>query len=548
MITMLDAALHKKSIALKKQALSDADKHAIDLVHAFMQKRLLLQSSFYEFVVYAFKKVEPMTEFQSNWHIKELCDVAQKEIQRFPAMGSMNAKFEAKFKKKTKDYVVNVPPRSLKSFIYSICLPAWAWIERPYLKFICSSWNNKLSSEHSLKCRQIILSGWYQMFWGDRGDRQKRRVVVSLSRDQAEKTNFQNTLGGARYAFSVGSAPMGFGAHVIIVDDPQNPRKAFNALASEQAWDHYSKDLASRYDAPESGVKFLVQQRLSAIDCTGKLRGEDLPTDTPEQQKYKQEFVDKFEKNYTHLCFPASIQDPENKQAVSPAKHIKRYKQALLFPKRLGKMVLSKLQDELGPYAYAGQYDQRPTLLKGGLIKRTWFCYYKELPRIQATYISMDLPNDGKREDKKGKDNPDYAGIGVWGVSGKNNYRLDGRMEQWALPKVISELKLLIKRYKPRGILIENAGYGPTLIRMLQNEGIQGIIRIEKPSISKTERGHLCVPQFCAGDVWLPEQALWVGSYVSQITMFPAVANDDLWDETMQFLIYRARNQSNWVA
>ena len=69
----------------------------------------LYRTSFRAFVYAAYAALYPNVPFGPNWHIDAICY----EVERMLTGESGNR------------LIVNLPPRSLKSFILSICLPAW---------------------------------------------------------------------------------------------------------------------------------------------------------------------------------------------------------------------------------------------------------------------------------------------------------------------------------------------------------------------------------------------------------------------------------------
>ena len=52
----------------------------------------------------------------------------------------------------------------------------------------------------------------------------------------------------------------------------------------------------------------------------------------------------------------------------------------LLFPERFPAATVAELKRTKGPYAWAGQYQQRPAPREGGLFKREWFQTLRALP------------------------------------------------------------------------------------------------------------------------------------------------------------------------
>jgi len=103
-----------------------------------LEKKLLLQleldkrklkGDFYYFVTEAWKVLDPHTELVPNWHIKYLCFIAQMVV--VDMVKNRPARHE--------QILINICPRSLKSFIFNICLPVYAWILKPSLPIITAS-------------------------------------------------------------------------------------------------------------------------------------------------------------------------------------------------------------------------------------------------------------------------------------------------------------------------------------------------------------------------------------------------------------------------
>jgi len=118
----------------------------------FDKERLFLEGSFHEFVKAA---------FIHGWHTIALCE-----------------HLEAAIRGQIHKLLINIPPRTGKSNIISVMLPAWVWTVNPSVKFLYASYAQKISFEHSRLCRMLVESHWYQERWGFR---------VKISKDQATK-------------------------------------------------------------------------------------------------------------------------------------------------------------------------------------------------------------------------------------------------------------------------------------------------------------------------------------------------------------------------
>jgi predicted phage terminase large subunit-like protein len=112
-----------------------------------------------------------------------------------------------------KRLLINMPPRTGKTTVTSICWPAWTWTRREksfwsgnQVRFLCGSYGQKLSFENSNATRRVILSPWYQERWGKE---------VRIADDQNTKEHFDLVTGGQRIASSVGGSLLGIGGDII---------------------------------------------------------------------------------------------------------------------------------------------------------------------------------------------------------------------------------------------------------------------------------------------------------------------------------------------
>lgn len=262
-----------------------------------------------------------------NWHIKYLCD----ELQYL-------APFIIERKAKPYDVIINIPPGTSKSTICTIMFPVWLWTQDPTIRIITNSYSSDLSTEHSVKSRDIILSDKFKMLFPD----------VRLRADKATKQNYDNTSGGARYTTSTGGTITGKHAHIIINDDPLNPSQALSEADRKSANEH-TKTLSSRKVDKENTPTITVMQRLHQEDVTGYI------------------LVKKGE-SVKHICLPAELSD-----RVKPSELKERYVDGLLDPVRMPFHVLNEARTDLGSYGYANQYGQEEAPPEGGVLKVKWF-------------------------------------------------------------------------------------------------------------------------------------------------------------------------------
>ncbi|MBK8202446.1 MAG: hypothetical protein IPK68_09100 [Bdellovibrionales bacterium] len=156
-----------------------------------------------------------------------------------------------------------------------------------------------------------------------------------------------------------------------------------------------------------------------------------------------------------------------------------------MHPERDGFEEIEQAKKDLGSYGFAGQHQQDPSPRSGGIIKRAWIKYYKELPdNIEEKIIVADLTyKDAK--------NSDFTVVEVWGRKGASLYLIDQIRDRMGFPQQIQAIKTMSARH-PDAIakVIEEAANGAAVIQTLQGE-IIGIVPF-KPQTERTRGLQRC--------------------------------------------------------
>jgi predicted phage terminase large subunit-like protein len=437
------------------------------------------------FLRHAWPVIEPGTPYLHNWHIDCIAEhleaVTNGQILRL---------------------IVNVPPRSLKSILTTICWPVWSWIHRPQSRWMFTSYSQSLSEFHSVIRRNLIRSDWYQRRW---------REKYTLAADQDQKREFANSRQGMMIATSVGGTSIGKGGDILVFDDPMNPEEAHSAVQRETANRWICQAFLTRLNNKKDGAIVGIMQRLHEQDTTGMLLEMG---------------------GWEHLCLPAEAEQRTVITFPVSLREIVREQGDLLFPDREGPKELAQRKIELGSYGYAGQYQQRPSPEEGGMIKKAWFRYwgYHNLPNsfdemIQSWDTAMT------------KDSGDSTSGGIWARKGANVYLLARFKGQWDTPTVIGKMKKATEMF-PEALakLVEKKANGAAIIDLLRDE-LAGIIPVE-PRGSKEARVNAVSPMFEAGNVYVPDPTIepWVNEYIAELCGFPNMAHDDDVDMTTQAL------------
>jgi len=492
----------------------DTSKMSVEELADYVLKRkqldrMLCEESYYHFFKQAWKVLEPETKLNDAWYIKYLCDLLQMEVERIIAG-----------KPKNKDYIINIAPRSGKSYIATVMLAPWIWTRYPSVKIINSSFSMELSTKLCLDSRRLILSSWYQFYWSDK---------FKLTSDMNTKSWYENDKRGMRKSTSTGAQITGTGADIIINDDPQNPEEAESDTERETVKRHYGKTLYSRLNNQRVGLRINIQQRLHEEDLTGHLLAND-----PQL--------------YTHICIPT-----EESEDVKPIKLKKNYIDGLFDQVRFPWSVLenAKLPTNLGAYGYSGQMLQRPSPPEGGTFKRYWWCFWKPKD-VDVSPIMLKQAN-GELKAAKIYDRPDTFEQVIdswdlalegeiesddvcgskWGKVAANKYllaRIKGKLNYPDSKKAVVDL------YKSHiatsAVIIEKAANGPAVKADLENV-IPGIITKATGRLSKEDRVKMSdtVPyqaQVAAGNIILPHPEIcpWVWDWIEEHATFPKGAQD----------------------
>ncbi len=426
--------------------------------------------------------VEPSTPFIGGWHTDAMVEI-----------------LEAVTAGEIRRAIINVPPGMTKTLTTCVMWPTWEWSRDPSTRWIFTTHEIGLATRESTKRRAIMSSDWYRARWPG----------VVFSSDQNVKTEFQNTAKGEMYCCSFGSSPMGHHGRIVI-DDPQNPKKAASDIEREGVIEYWRGQLSSRFMPPDTAPAVLIMQRLHERDLTGYLLAE--------------------ETGWTHLCLP--MEAPTRSTFLfRSGRKVEREAGELLCPQRFTADAVAELKLKMGSYNASGQLQQTPSPLEGGMLKRGWWQEYAAIPaNLDEVIQSWDLAF-------KETTGSDYVVGQVWGKKGGAFYLLDQVRDRMDFPATLKAIESLSAKWPAATCkLVEDKANGPAVISTLKTK-IPGLIAVE-PRGSKEARASAVSPAIEAGNVFLPAPLLWSGvhDFVEECAAFPKGANDDQVDAMTQAL------------
>lgn len=415
-----------------------------------------------------------------NWHIPYLCgqlqEVGERVIRR---------------EDKLADVAINIPPGTSKSTIATVMFPAWLWTRDATIRILTGSYSAALSTDHAVKSRDIIRSAKYQEYFPE----------VRIKRDQDNKTHYKNEAGGERFATSVGGTGTGFHAHIIIIDDPLNPKEAASEADRTTANSWMDTTLSTRKIDKSLTPTVLIMQRLHQKDCTGN-------------------WLEKEGKEIEHICLPGELS-----KDVKPTELKERYIDGMLDPVRLSRKDLTTLRTDLGSYGYAGQIMQIPAPDDGGIWQK-WF-----IP-IPDSEFPTSLDSKGTDWDLAytEKETNSASAYITAGLKGTDMY-IDDIGWIWAeFPKLIAFMKA-----KEAPHYIEAKASGKSAKQTLKSMGITAV-EVDIKGGDKIGRANNAAPFAEAGRCYIRQSLINKLYFDSKqgILMFPNGEHDDLNDALVQ--------------
>jgi len=445
--------------------------------------------NFGAFTYRAFEAVNPGQRLIANWHIDTICYQVQQMV-----IG------EAK-----KRLILNLPPRSLKSFIASVALPAWLLGRQPSTRIICGSYSDELATKFSRDCRALLETPFYKRVFPG----------TQLNPKKASEGEFETTKRGFRLATSVGGTLTGRGGGVRIVDDPIKANDAESEIARRAAIDWFRNTALSRLDEPAESIICLAMQRLHVDDLSGIL----------------------IEQGWPKLVLPAIALEAAD-HLIGEDEVYHRPAGQLLQPMRDSFEAIEELKLGVGSRVFAAQYQQNPTPADGNMIKAAWLGRYDTAPDRQSferVVLSCDPAG------KAGIHN-DYTAIAVVGVQKQALHVLEVSRGHWTVMKMREQIIALAAEWRVDLVIVEDTSSGMGLVQLLKEEPHLDVVG-RKPDTDKQTRMSRQQGRFEAGRILLPQEARWLADFENELLAFPSGRYDDQVDALLLFLEWFAQNE-----
>lgn len=441
------------------------------------------RSNLREFAKAAFEILMPGERLEWNWHLDAICHQLEQVM-----LG------------KVQRLIIEVPPRSLKSFLASVIFPAFCLGRNPSSKIIAASYSLDLAGKLANDCRALLRSDFYRSLF---------QTTEALLNKNTE-TEYLTSARGYRYSTSTGGTLTGRGGEIIILDDPLKPEDAQSDAKREAAHSWLKNTVFSRLNSKKTGAIILVMQRLHIDDPAGRLREQG---------------------GWTVLSLPA-IAEVEAHIELGQGRVHTRAPGDILHAAREPKHILDAIKRDIGTYNFSAQYQQEPVPPEGEIVKWGWFRFFERLPVGPRRVVqSWDIAI-------KPEDRHDYSVCTTWAIVGDQYYLLDLYRKRLAFPDLHRAVTDLARRWSAETLIIEDKASGTALIQQLKEKRQVGVpIPIAYlPKEDKVTRMLAETPAIEAGHVHLQADAGWHGDLKTELVQFPNGRFDDQVDSISQFL------------
>ncbi|GAB4514050.1 MAG: phage terminase large subunit [Anaerolineae bacterium] len=249
--------------------------------------------------------------------------------------------------------MIFAPPQHGKSELASVRLPAFWLGRRPDHPVILASYAASLAYSKSRQARGIVESAEYARLFPGVATRQDSRAVDHWELAPPHR--------GGMLAAGVGGPITGHGAMLGIIDDPfENWEQAQSQTIRDRVWEWWRTTFRTRIW--EDGAIILIMTRWHEDDLAGRLLQEQADRWTVLRLPALAETQEERDENNRRLGLPTGQPDPLGRQPGEP-----------LCPGRFSREALEEIRRDVGPMAWAAEYQGAPRAPEGNRFKRHWF-------------------------------------------------------------------------------------------------------------------------------------------------------------------------------
>jgi predicted phage terminase large subunit-like protein len=388
-----------------------------------------------------------------------------------------------------------LPPRHGKSEQSTIHYPAYRLLRNQTMRVIVGAYNHSLACTFSRQTRRLVS-----------------RFGFQFANDSNKQNQWSSIHGGGLYAVGVGSGVTGYGADLVVIDDPVKSRQeAESPTYRARVLDWYQNDLYTRLHPGAAIV--LIMTRWHSLDLAGQLLEE----------------ANNGGEKWDVVSLPAIAEEGDA---------LGREPGAALWPDRYSVQDFDRIKKAIGSYAFSALYQQRPSPRSGGFFRADWLPIANSDagPGLSCrAYDTAATPGGG-----------DYT-AGVRMQRNGDRYRISHVVRgQWSPAQ-----RRTIQRQTAEIDGLQ------TIVHLAQDPGAAGVDQVEqdkinlagfatisaRPTGSKEVRAMPFAAACEAGMVEL-ERGDWNRAFIDELCSFPTGQHDDQVDAAADAFNYLSRNGS----
>jgi len=334
---------------------------------------------------------------------------------------------------------------------------------------------------------------------------------VKLDPESQSVDDWRTESGGILKASGVGGSMTGFGAHLLVIDDPVKDREeADSANAREKNWSWYTE--VARTRLMRGGRQLLCMTRWHDDDLAGRLLNS------------------KDAKNWDLLTLPLYALENDA---------LGRSEGELLWPE--GELPIpSVAEGTISSRGFEALYMQRPQPDDGSIFRAGWMLnrYDTEPPAKRGCMFVDGAWKEGIANDR--------SAIAVWSTDSINYHLRHAWGARVEYPDLKQKVLDIYAAWKPRvpnlTLCVEDAASGMALVQELKRSTNIPVIGVPAKG-SKEARAEAITPLFESGKAFLPREAEWLDVWIDEHLRFPAGKHDDFVDTTSGALARLSENK-----
>jgi predicted phage terminase large subunit-like protein len=421
--------------------------------------------------------------------------------------------------------IVSMPPRVGKSWTSSLWTPAWFLERYPERSVILASHDGNYAVSWGRKVRDTLR-------------RNEPTLQVRLARGVGAAGEWETTAGGGMLARGIGGSITGRGGHLLLIDDPIKDFATAHSLTVRQAqWDWWLSTAQTRLETPAAVV--VVMTRWHEDDLAGRLTSAEWEGDPDEWRVLRIPALG--EGAVDDVAAGKVAPDALARDAGVPLTLASTDEDPDAAAARW-----AKIRRGVGPYVFAGLYQQRPSEPEGTILRRGWWQFYRrigdQIVRPDGSRVALTSLRIVQSWDLavKGKASSDYVVGQVWGALGSGDrFLLDQFHDRADFVATKTAMRAMRAKWPTTAAtFIEDKANGPAVISDLRSE-LSGLIP-DDPVGDKVQRAYGIQGDLEAGSLWLPvpeEAGFDVRGFIQEAAEFPNGAHDDRVDALTQAIL-----------